>query len=142
MTKQLFPFLSFLLTLSACKETPLQRADNDFDVSVSAPTFTSSKPTILFDEGHNNFHTTEGLYKPFANLVKNDGYNLKTLDQPVTRELLKSSEIFIIANAKGNGELNDQPAFSKAECDIISEWVTEGGSLLLIADHFPFGSRV
>ena len=81
MTNQIFSISIFLVGLNACKETPLQRADNDFDVSVSAPTFKSTKPIILFDEGHNNFHTTEGLYKPFANLVKNDGYNLKTLDQ-------------------------------------------------------------
>jgi hypothetical protein len=142
MTKQLLSIFILIAGLISCKETPLQRADNDFDVSVSSPTFTSDKPVILFDEGHNNFHTTSGLYKPFANLVKNDGYELITLNDRVTEQRLGTADIFIIANAKGSGDLNDSPAFTEEECEIVKNWVNKGGSLLLIADHFPFGSAV
>lgn len=60
----------------------------------------------------------------------------------VTAELLNSVNIYVIANAKGKGDLNDTPAFTEEECEIIKEWVVNGGSLLLIADHFPFGSAV
>jgi hypothetical protein len=128
--------------LSSCKETPLQRADLDFDASVPAPRFTSARPVILFDEGHNNFHTTSGLYQPFANLMKNDGYDLKTLDNRVSKQALSTAQIFIIANAKGKGDLNDSPAFTEEECQLVKDWVNKGGALLLIADHFPFGSAV
>ena len=31
-------------------------------------------------------------------------------------------------------------AFTDAECDAVRDWVGDGGSLLLIADHAPFGS--
>ena len=31
------------------------------------------------------------------------------------------------------------PAFSEHECDVVRDWVRDGGSLLLIADHAPFG---
>src|SRR5689334_17630042 len=106
MEKNLIAIM-LLIGLFACRETPLQHPDNDFDVSVSKPTFTSPKPVILFDEGHNNFHTTTGLYEPFANLMKNDGYDVKTLGNPVTKGVLAGATIFMIANAKGKSDLND-----------------------------------
>ena len=31
------------------------------------------------------------------------------------------------------------PAFTVAECDAVRDWVRIGGSLLLIADHVPWG---
>ena len=33
----------------------------------------------------------------------------------------------------------DHAAFTDEECDAVREWVKGGGSLLLIADHAPFG---
>jgi len=33
----------------------------------------------------------------------------------------------------------DKPAFTEAECDEVRDWVRDGGSLLLIADHAPIG---
>ena len=140
--KKILTLVTLTIALLSCKETPVQRADNDFDITVGTPAFKENKPIILFDEGHNNFHTTNGLYQPFANLVRNDGYGLKTLANPVTEEALSSSSIYVIANAKGKGDLNDTPAFTEDETEIIKNWVINGGSLLLIADHFPFGSAV
>lgn len=49
-----------------------QVADPNFDASVPRPAYTKSHPRILFDEAHNNFHTTAGRYKPFAQLITND----------------------------------------------------------------------
>jgi hypothetical protein len=135
-------FLVLSFALLSCNETPLQRADKDFDVTVESPAFKENEPVLLFDEGHNNFHTTNGLYEPFANLVRNDGFELKILTTPVTAEVLNAVSIYVIANAKGKGDLNDTPAFTEDETEIIKNWVLNGGSLLLIADHFPFGSAV
>lgn len=140
--KKILTLLILPITLLSCKETPLQRADNDFVVTVESPEFKENKPIILFDEGHNNFHTTNGLYEPFANLVRNDGYELKTLTNSVTKAVLNSASILIIVNAKGRGDLNDTPAFTEEETEFIKKWIISGGSLLLIADHFPFGSAV
>jgi hypothetical protein len=140
--KKILTLLTLITAFLSCKETPLQRADNDFDVIVQTPSFKEDKPVLLFDEGHNNFHTTNGLYQPFANLVRNDGYELKTLTTPVTAEALRSASIYMIANAKGKGDLNDTPAFTEEETEIIKNWVLNGGSLVLIADHFPFGSAI
>jgi hypothetical protein len=32
------------------------------------------------------------------------------------------------------------PAFTDSECDVLRQWVEDGGSLLLITDHAPMGS--
>jgi hypothetical protein len=29
---------------------------------------------VMFDEAHHNFHTSDGRYKPFVDLLLNDGY--------------------------------------------------------------------
>jgi hypothetical protein len=141
MKKILVLFLSASLVFS-CKETPLASADNDFDVTLPNPTYSTNKPKILFDEGHDNVHKTNGTYKPFATLVKNDGCEVITTDKQITNEVLSGFDIYIIANARGKGELNDFPAFTERECSTIKEWVSNGGSLLLITDHFPMGSAV
>jgi len=141
MKKILVLFLSASLVFS-CKETPLASADNDFDVTLPNPTYSTNKPKILFDEGHDNVHKTKGTYKPFATLIKNDGCEVITTDKQITNEVLSGFDIYIIANARGKGELNDFPAFTERECSTIKEWVSNGGSLLLITDHFPMGSAV
>jgi hypothetical protein len=138
--KQILTLFTISIALYSCKETPLQRADKDYDVSVERMTFQENKPILLFDEGHHNFHTTNGLYEPFANLAKNDGYTLKTLSTAVTAEALRAATLYVIANAKGEGDLNDTPAFTEVETEIIKDWVIHGGSLLLITDHYPFGA--
>jgi hypothetical protein len=75
-------------------------------------------------------------------LIKNDGCEVTATDKQITNEVLSGFDIYIIANARGKGELNDSPAFTDAECNTIKEWVSNGGSLLLITDHFPMGSAV
>src|SRR5262249_10956098 len=52
--------------------------------------------------------------------------------------------VLIIANARNvkailAGDIS-KPAFTDHECDVIADWVRAGGSLLLIADHAPFGN--
>jgi hypothetical protein len=49
--------------------------------------------------------------------------------------------VLIIANALPNDTVDlTKPAFTADECNAVRKWVREGGSLLLIADHEPFGS--
>lgn len=140
--KKLPVILISISLLLSCNEKPLASVDNDFDVSVPNPTYSTNKPKILFDEGHNNIHKTTGTYKPFASLIKNDGCDITVTDKQITSEVLSGFDIYIIANAKGKGELNDDPAFTEEECNTIKEWVNSGGSLLLITDHYPMGAAV
>ncbi len=50
----------------------------------------------------------------------------------------------MIVNPLGSEDTDDEgaagPAFTAAECEVVSDWVRGGGALLFIADHAPFAS--
>ncbi len=121
-----------------------QAADPDFDTSVARPAYPSQGPRVLFDEAHNNFHTASGRYKPFADLISHDGYQVVRNGERFQRSTLDRYQVLVVANAMGAwlpilpGAGN--PAFTSQECDAVRDWVREGGSLLLIADHEPAGA--
>lgn len=94
---------------------------------------------MLFDEGHRNAHLSTTGYRPFAELLRNDGYEMRVHAQRFTPESLAEAAILIINGPRGANEANDGPAFDEAEQVAIVEWVQGGGSLLLITDHWPFG---
>ena len=116
-----------------------QRSDPDFDTTVPNSAYTMTHPFVLFDEAHQNFHTATGRYKPFAELMTNDGYVIRPGVSAFTPELLSECQILIIANATTNSE-STTSAFTSEECDCVKEWVNSGGSLLLVTDHEPYGS--
>ena len=121
-----------------------QQADLTFDASVAHPAYTTTHPKVLFDEAHNNFHTASGRYKPFADLITNDGYQVIPNKEKFRPQSLQGHDILVISNAFGSSvpgsKERGDPAFTKEECDAVRDWVQAGGSLLLIADHAPAGS--
>ena len=135
--------LQMFLILSAMVSCLYQRPDMSTDMSVDLPAFNSeSSPSVLFDAGHKNFHDIQSTYKPFATLLNNDGILLTTHDGHYTPEALQNVDLLIIANATGEEREDGRmtSAFSKKEIEVLTQWVSQGGSLLLIADHDPFGS--
>jgi len=120
-----------------------QLPDPEFVTAVENPAYKKDGPRVAFDEAHHNFHTTEGRYKPFVELLLNDGYRVVRSRQPFTKTSLSSFKVLVIANALGAEEMDDDgadgSAFTEEECQAVQEWVKGGGSLLLIADHAPFG---
>jgi hypothetical protein len=125
--------------------TQQQIADPDFKPSVSKPAYVQTHPLIVVDEAHANFHTASGRYKPFADLLTADGYRVVAGTDPFAVDRLRDARVLVISNARGAGltaeNAADPPsAFSEAECDSVRDWVRAGGSLLLIADHSPFGA--
>jgi hypothetical protein len=121
-----------------------QVADPNFDAKVSHPAYPKNGPKVLFDEAHNNFHTAGGRYKPFADLITNDGYQITPNKQKFSAGVLKGYDVLVISNALGAERMNmpeaSNPAFTVEECDAVRDWVKGGGALLLIADHAPMGS--
>ena len=120
-----------------------QFPDPEFNTSVESPAYSRSGPRVLFDEAHHNFHTTDGRYKPFVDLMTNDGYQVIRNRKPFTKQSLDSFKMLVIANALGAEEMDDegsdQSAFTEEEIKAVYDWVRGGGALLLIADHAPFG---
>jgi hypothetical protein len=135
--------LLFLLVGSAHSQ---QSADANFDARVENPAFTKNFPRVLFDEAHNNTESSHSRYKPFADLLFNDGYHLVVNRQPFTRGSLESFKILVIVNPLGAEDVDDEgaggPAFTAAECDALTDWVREGGALMLVVDQSPFASAV
>jgi hypothetical protein len=116
-----------------------QRSDPNFDVSVVHPAYTDRHPAVLFDEAHQNFHTAGGRYKVFADLITNDGYRVTPNKAPFTKDSLAKYQLLVTANAPGRPGAS-KSAFTQEECDCVQEWVRNGGGLLIITDHEPFGS--
>ena len=117
-------------------------ADAHFDASVEQPYYLKSHPVVVFDEAHSNYHTAAGRYEPLARLLRNDGYTIVPGKSEFLRKGLRGVSVLLIANALGK-EVTDaisRAAFTEKECKEVSAWVRAGGSLLLIADHTPFGS--
>lgn len=121
-----------------------QIADPNFDTKVARPAYKVNGPKVLFDEAHNNFHTAGGRYKPFADLITSDGYQVTPNKEKFSAASLKGFDILIISNAMGAPQMNRpeaaNPAFTAEESDAVRDWVKQGGALLLIADHAPVGS--
>ena len=118
-----------------------QNADTTMVPILEKPYFKSNEgPTVYIDEMHNNFHTIDGRFKPFSDLLKRDGYQTKAL---ISYDALKTEDIVVISNAISSRNIGNwqQPiydAFSTKEIERLKQWVSKGGRLLLIADHMPF----
>ncbi|MCK4789146.1 MAG: ankyrin repeat domain-containing protein, partial [Desulfobacteraceae bacterium] len=137
-------FLVGLVILIASEAIAQQIPDLSFLPEIENPAYPSGKgPVVMVDEAHLNFHSTERRYKPFAELLRRDGYIVKSLRSTFNSESLNTCQILVIANAlsernQSNWSLPTFSAFSDEEIAIVRDWVRNGGSLLLIADHMPF----
>lgn len=145
----LSPFFIFAILLTCCESRPPidgsdQHPDTEFPIpDTGAPTFESAQgPVVGIDEAHYNFHTAEGRYQPFAELLRKDGYQVRRFTSLFTAESLKDVEILVISNAIAKEQEVDWrlpilPAFEEDEVAAIESWVRDGGRLMLIADHMP-----
>jgi hypothetical protein len=138
-----FLSLALALALQLQLATGQQSPDPEFNTTVAHPAYSKNYPRVVFDEAHNNFHTTTGRYKPFVDLISSDGYNVVPGRKLFAKPSLSTFKVLVIANALGAEDVDDEgaegSAFTEEECDVVRDWVKSGGSLLLIADHAPFG---
>ena len=137
-------FAIFVLLLALAPGTlAQQQPDTEFDTSVESPAYARNGPRVMFDEAHHNFHTADGRYKPFVDLLMDDGYQVIRNRKPFTKASLSGFKVLVIANALGAEDMDDegadQSAFTEDEITAVHDWVKGGGALLLIADHAPFG---
>jgi len=139
-------FATALLTLLIAPPALTQQVpDTTFSPPVASPAFASGMgPVVLIDEGHYNFHTLGGRFAPFARLLARDGFVPRPHAGPFTRAALDSGRVLVISNALAERNLEAwylpvSPAFDTSEVRVVEGWVRDGGSLLLVADHLPFG---
>src|SRR5689334_13625309 len=84
-----------------CRAAPVQVANPNFEAKVDQPTVASSSeaPNICIDEAHHNFHTLEGRYAPFAEVLRADGYRVIASTKMLSSESLAGCDVLVIANA-------------------------------------------
>lgn len=131
----------FFIPLIGCSQ---QQVDNDFIPKIETPLFERGKgPLLLVDGGHHNFHTLDDKFAPFGKVAEMDGFSVRSIQGEIKTRELKEARTLVIANAlnEKNADSWQQPvypAFTPEEVKQISDWVWNGGRLLLIADHMPF----
>jgi hypothetical protein len=120
--------------------------DSTFVATVAHPAFTDRHPVVMIDEAHHDYFTMGGRYRALAGLLASDGLLVVPGRQPFTPRSLDSCQVLVVADAAGaadvTGKAAARPAFLAGECDAVRDWVRRGGALLLIADHYPFGSAM
>ncbi|MBE0642445.1 MAG: DUF4350 domain-containing protein [Bacteroidetes bacterium] len=125
-----------------------QRGDDRFVPVIKEKAFPADDgPIIVIDEAHNNYHTMNGRYRPFAEFLRAHGCTVLPGTQACSAPTLAAGDIYVIANALAERNIDDwslpvDNAFNTEEIDAIARWVHEGGSLFLIADHMPFPKAI
>ncbi|MHC1733928.1 MAG: hypothetical protein AB9888_18095 [Bacteroidales bacterium] len=135
----------WLFAAIAATVTGQQVPDTGYSPVIKNPAYAQGQgQLVLIDEGHNNFHTRSDRYLPFARLLEMDGYNTDGYTGQFDEVKLSRCRILVISNALHETNLTRWhkpvlPAFTPGEVKTVREWVEEGGSLFLIADHMPMG---
>ncbi|MEP0354529.1 DUF4350 domain-containing protein [Paraglaciecola sp.] len=131
-----------LIGVLSCTDSD-QLPDPDFAPQNTKSTFsTLNSPVVFIDEAHNNFLTKNGRFKPFSQVLSSDGYTVKSSKEKFTLTYLKQADILVVANALDRDRQDWSPpfgdAFDQEEIKALKQWVSQGGSLFLVADHTPF----
>jgi len=84
-------------------------------------------PSVLFDEAHWNAASVHGNFSPFVELIRRDGYRVYRNKQEFVPELLAEFDNLVIVDPVG---FRGAP-FTAEEIRAVSEWVRDGGNLLL-----------
>lgn len=92
-------------------------------------------PRVAVDAAHHNFHTAVERYRPFAELLRRDGYRVESLDRTLSAESLEGLDVLVIANALHPRNVDDwslptPSAFEPGEVRALKAWVEQGGALL------------
>lgn len=141
--KTVFCVIGFMLVFPAalCAQ---QVADSAFNPPIHKAAYAEGQgPVVMIDAAHHNFHTADGRYYTFAQLLRRDGYRVISSNTSFVADSLKRGSILVISNAlnERNAEewsLPTPSAFTDDEIAAVRDWVAGGGALLLIADHMPF----
>ena len=138
-----FAYCLCMVLCVACNSAQ-QLGDTSFVPHIEKPTFDSGKgPVVKIDEAHHNFHTMNGRYFAFAEVLRHDGYRVEPNTSEFNLDSLRACSILVISNALNERNTEDwslptPSAFTDEEIEIVRKWVENGGALFLIADHMPF----
>ena len=88
------------IALIAAPATAQQIPDTAFAPPIGQPEYDiGDGPTVFIDAAHFNFHTADGRYLTFANLLRRDGYLVESNHELFTRAALERADVLVISNA-------------------------------------------
>jgi len=138
-----------LLVAVAAPTFAQQVVDPNADTNVTDPAFAPGKgPVVLVDSGHDEFQTLAKNYAPFGAVLTHDGYVVRDFDKPISAANLAGAGMLVIVdpvNPKdppGRPKYQSTSAFTPQEITTITDWVKDGGALLMIADHPPYAGSL
>ena len=137
-------YLSVVILVFLNLPFEMQGADKFYNPPISHPAYSKKQgPVILIDQGHYNFHTINGRLRSTAQLFRRDGYRVLPYEGQFESSKLKECKTLMIVNALHESNLEKwvlptPSAFNDEEIEAVRNWVENGGSLLLVADHMPF----
>jgi hypothetical protein len=143
--KRIFILTAGIMLIASAGVTGQQVPDTSYNPVIENPAYAAGKgPVVYIDEGHHNFHTKSDRYLPFASLLERDGYRTEGYSGPFEAGQLEKGRILVISNALNEVNVTRWykpvlPAFTPEEIEAVKQWVNNGGSLFLIADHMPMG---
>ncbi len=130
-----------LVLMLAVSSIAQQVRDTSFRFENANPAFpVGTGPLVCIDEAHDNFHTADGRYWAFAELLRKDGYQVEGFGGKFDATGLLDCSILVSANPGEVGMDDAYPhpsAFTRDDISELVKWVRGGGSLLLIIDHAP-----
>ena len=134
------------LMLAASFTAAQQLRDTSFRFENASPAFPAGAgPVVCIDDAHNNFHTADGRYLAFTELLRDDGYRVEGFAGKFDPKGLLGCSILVSANPGEVGMDDAYPhpsAFSRDDITELVKWVHGGRSLLLIVDHAPVPGAV
>ncbi len=140
--------IATILTVWGAPAAGQQIPDTAFTPPIDQPAYdTGTGPRVFIDAAHFNFHTADGRYYTFAQLLRRDGYVVESNEVSFKKAVLDRMDALVISNAMHQqseadfAPLPNLSAFTDEEIKAVEAWVRDGGSLLLIADHMPIAGH-
>lgn len=140
----LFVGLWFLVGFPLDALAQRQKPDLEFSYINNNPAFAIGSGPVITMLSINNSYVEQGSMDPFASLAETDGFRVVRRQLDLATALADTSGILVIANPflaefQNFPAMTPPSAFSDEQIEAIQNWVKNGGSLLILADHAPFG---
>jgi hypothetical protein len=142
-----YTLLGILVIMTVTSQAQMLN-DSPFNATVSHPKYAKGKgPKVLIDAGHHNFIVELGLAKPLIDVANSDGYEVKIDSMQFSKAYLSNYNLVIIMPAMpfqfgSKKQVTDEITFTTDELNVLHDWVSNGGRLLMFSEHAPIDKSV
>lgn len=121
-----------------------QLPDLEFAFANDHPAYPADGGPVIALSTLNSPLVQRGGYDPLLKLARTDGFRAARVDGTLAEILAGKPDILVVINAYSRNfadfpAMDPPSAYSDADIEAVRKWVSDGGSLLILADHAPFG---